>query len=196
MRVIAKKNTTKLVKGAEYEVLKLSNSPTEKFKKIIVKVGDQNYYSTPNNFTLLDGSNMPEKDWESHDYKTDKEVRKDTRIVDVRNFKKGDIVICNYSSKYFERNNMYRITDTHYSEKQVKSTWSSTPRTITEQKIKVEGYNRWMNIHRFRLLTPQEKRNISLNGLFGETVKVDTEFTKRRKMDNYDEKTQDRKSVV
>ena len=67
-------------------------------------------------------------------------------------------------------------------------------RTEVEQKIKIEGYNRWINRYRFRTCTPQEKREISLGGLFDEEVKIDTDYRSKRKIDRYDEK--DKKKVI
>lgn len=186
MKVIAKKQTAKLVKGSEYEVTRLKNSTASKHKSITVKVGDVSYHSNPNNFTMLDGKDLPLRDWNSSDV----ENLESTYINDVRKVKKGDIVICKYSSKLFIPGNMYRISDILYEEKQVKTTWSQTPRTIKCQKIKVEGYNGWLSPHRFRTCTSQEKRSISLGGLLGETVNIDTKFAKVRKIDRYDEKTQ------
>jgi hypothetical protein len=186
MKVIAKKNTTKLVKGSEYEVLKLTNGPANRYYSIYVKIGKVRYFTTPNNFTMLDGSNLPKKDWVSAEYTNQTHEERNTSISDVRLLKKGDIVVCKYPTKYFEKDKFYKISDISYIEKQVKN-YRGGLSTQVEQKIKIEGYNRWINRYRFRTCTAQEKREISLGGIFGDTPPIDTEYTTKRKIDRFDD---------
>ena len=173
MKVIAKKNTSKLIKGLEYDVLRLQNSGARGY--LYIKVGNVSYMTTPNNFT-----DVPKIDWVSPELKNESETRKSTTIADVRTLKKGDVVICNSSTKFFEKGKMYKVDDILFSQN-TKNGYLSI-----EQKIKIEGYNRWMNKYRFRMCTPQEKRELSLSTILDETDRVDVDFRSKRKIDRYD----------
>ena len=73
---------------------------------------------------------------------------------------------------------MYKISDI-ISE----STKNPSGYTHLTQKIKIEGYNRWLNYYRFRLCTKQEKRSLSLGNIFGEKNEVAEVDLKTRKID-------------
>lgn len=66
---------------------------------------------------------------------------------------------------------MYRISDISYKEVDVIGSSGQSYKSI-DQKIKVEGYNRWISAYRFRECDAQEKRNISLSGIFNEEIDV------------------------
>jgi hypothetical protein len=84
---------------------------------------------------------------------------------------------------------MYEVSDIMHKET-MKASYSGGQYKSVERKIKVKGYNRWINPYRFRQLSTQEKRNLSLSGIFGEKVEVaDMEEIKNtRKIDRISKK--------
>lgn len=56
---------------------------------------------------------------------------------------------------------MYRISDVVTTERSY-----SSGIKYKETKIKIEGFNRWLNPYRFRLLSQEESRDLSLNEIF------------------------------
>lgn len=179
MKVICIKNTSVLVKGSVYEVVRLMNSGNRsRSGTICVKLPNgRNLLSRVQLFTNMDGTLLDQKDWEA-------ERPEILYIKDVRLLKKGDVVVCNSdNTKTFEYGKMYKIEDVLYKESSVTYQWSSTPRTVVDQKLKIQGYsNRWLSPRGFRHCSQQEKRSLSLDNLFEDKIPVITEF-KGRKID-------------
>lgn len=185
MKVICNKNTTRLVKGSIYEVIRIDNlnknSSAYFSPRISIKISDFSEGSfSPKNFTYLDGKPIDQINWISPDELQKSQNQKDSYISaeSFKTLKKGDIIICKYPSKYLDRNKMYKISDI-ISE----STKNPSGYTHLTQKIKIEGYNRWLNYYRFRLCTKQEKRSLSLGNIFGEKNEVAEVDLKTRKID-------------
>lgn len=193
MRVISKKNTKRLVKGAVYEVLKIRNlKPNTKgyfSSYITIRINDNDLTFVVSNFTLEDGGIIPEINWESIDYTSNKDNINKTRINSDNPPKVGDYVkyIRNRNShKNLEYNNTYRISDTR--EREVK--YGNITRKVYD--IKIEGCNRFYKSKSFRKCNTQEVREISLSDLFGEDNSVKKINTKSRKIDQYDNETKER----
>lgn len=187
MKVICNTNTTKLVKGATYDVVLISNATSTR-PNFIIKVGDHNYRTSIKSFTNLDGTPI------INDYKSNKEeVVEDYRLrlndKDMKDLKKGDYVVAMSSSKTIERGRMYIVSEVHFVEKQFTRSWSTNTYTKTEAKLKVNGYGGWLSPYRFRKLSVQESRDIALSSVMDEDVKVDRANVDRR----IDRQNEDRK---
>lgn len=176
MRVICKTNTTKLVKGATYEVLRLSNRVGNNRASVSIK-GLGTY--VVKNFTQIDGTPLPNIDW------TDPSVQQSQRtneyIKKPEELKVGEILACRYDSKYLESGKKYKISHVNTIERSYGS-----GSKYKETKIKVEGFNRWLNPWRFRKLNQEESRDLSLNEIF-ETPQNFTVDKSIRKIDTMDE---------
>jgi hypothetical protein len=156
MRVICKTNTTKLVKGATYEVERLWNKNQNKKGRVLLK--GLGFYVV-NNFTQMDGTPLPKIDWEDPNLKNQQYnigYNKEPHTL-----KKGDVVVCRWDSKCLLSGKMYRISDVVTTEKSYGSGL-----VYKETKIKIEGFNRWLNPYRFRFLNREEFRELSLNKIF------------------------------
>lgn len=156
MRVICKTNTTKLVKGATYEVARLWNKNSGNRARVSLK-GLGSY--VVKNFTQMDGTPLPQIDWEDPTFKN--QQYNTGYIKEPHTLKKGDIIACRWDSKYLTSGKMYRISDIVTTEKSYGS-----GSKYKETKIKIEGFNRWLNPYRFRLLSQEESRDLSLNEIF------------------------------
>lgn len=190
MKVICNTNTTKLVKGATYDVVVISNiaSPSRSF--IIVSVSGKGVRGNIKSFSNLDGTPI------ASDYKAPSasiEPIDDYKLrltnEGVKDLKKGDYVVSTYSSKTIEKGRMYIVSDVNYTEKQVARTFGSGTYTIVNAKLKVNGYGGWLSPYRFRKLSVQESRDVSLSVVMDEEVKVDKANSDRR----LDRQNEDRK---
>ena len=175
MVVVAKKNTSKLVKGARYEVYSLYNSPSITRKVVYIK-GLGGY--DVKGFTDTNGNPLP--------LITIQPKVIDIPKLDFSSLKKGDLIVCNSDNyKTIVKDAKYKITD--LKEKVVEyTTWNGAKATRTYPKIKFEGVNRWFDFNswRFRGLSTEEIREISLSqvleGKEPEVIKTD----KLRKIDH------------
>jgi hypothetical protein len=178
MRVICKTNTTKLVKGATYEVVRLWNKNAGSRARISIR-GLGTY--TVKNFTQIDGTTpLPQIDWEDPSIKN--QNWNTGYIKNPESLKKGDIVTCRHDSKFLISGKKYKISDVNTVERKYGSGTK-----YKETKFKVEGLNRWLNPYRFRLLTQEESRDLSLNEIFetnDEDYSVDRSI---RKIDTFDD---------
>lgn len=156
MRVVCKVNTTKLVKGATYEVARLWNKNAGNRARVSLK-GLGSY--VVKNFTQIDGTPLPQIDWQ--DPSLNNTPSNTGYIKDPDKLQKGDVVACRWESKYLTAGKLYRISEVRTTER----TYGSGSK-YKETKIKIEGFNRWLNPYRFRLLSPDESRDISLNEIF------------------------------
>lgn len=160
MIVIAKKGTRKIVKGARYEVIRLSNLQTSKYKTIYIK-GMGNY--TASSFSDIDGNPLPEIEWKQQIQQMQPEPR-----IEFKDLKIGDILVCKRDSySTLMLNGKYRISD-------LKTT--STPRSsyngqplspYIKAKVKFEGCNRYFEYSswKFRKLSVGESRELHLQNL-------------------------------
>lgn len=198
MKVLCIKNNSKLVKGAIYDVLAIHTIPpatNNRYYRPTVRTSIGLY--SANYFKSVDNSDLPKINWESPEYLSSKN-ESSSYIKDVRTIKKGDIVVCKWgTSKFFEKGKMYKVSDLLYKVEQKTYSNGQSYSTI-EQKIKIEGYNRWLMTYRFRECNAQEKRNISLSGLFDEEVKtVDlTDIKKSRKIDRLEDNEKNRVLLI
>lgn len=176
MRVICKVNTTKLVKGSTYEVIRLWNKNAGPRSRVSIK-GLGSY--VVKNFTQMDGTPLPQIDWEDQSLKSNINTG---YIQNPENLKEGDIIACRWDSKYLDSGKKYKISEVRTTEK----SYSHSTTKYKETKIKIEGFNRWLNPYRFRLLNQEESRDLSLNEIFDipEGFSVDRSI---RKIDGLDE---------
>jgi hypothetical protein len=175
MKVICKRNNTKLIGGNQYEAICVNN--TGKVGNRVVLANNLGRYS-PKNFTLLDGSPLPEIEWESPEYKTEMEESSNSYMSHekISQLKIGDIIVCkSESSKFIQRGRKYKITDL-----------KSADNKLYNIKVKIEGHNRWLSPYVFRISTKQETRSISLGNIFGDTENVSVNSS-IRKIDSYDD---------
>ncbi len=178
MKILCIKNTSVLVKGSIYEVVRLNNQITNNRPKVAIELPNKQILrASPKSFTNTDGTPIDRKDWSRPvvDHTS-------TIIKDVRTLKKGDIIIGNSNqTKTFEFGKMYRVEEVFYSEEMVTRRWSKTPFLVTTQKIRIQGYgNRWIISNRFRLPNQQERRSTSLDMVFENPIPVITDFKVRR----------------
>lgn len=185
MKVKAIKNTGLLVKGSIYDVLELSNKSTTGSTywkpSVKIKIGENIRNLSAKNFTSTDGSDLPEINWKSNNIQKTFDY-----IKDVRNLK-DELVVCKYGTTNLDAGKMYRVSDVQYKE-----TKSITGYVKRDQKIKIEGYNRWLQPYRFRLCTVEEKRNLSLGSIFDEDVKYEKIDSSSRKIDRLSTKEKNR----
>ena len=100
MKIICIKDTSILVKGSVYEVVRLINSGNRVRSSVSIKLPNgKNLYCRTQLFTNMDGTPLDKKDWEAERTET-------LYIKDVRLLKKGDVVICNSERKTFEYGKM------------------------------------------------------------------------------------------
>lgn len=179
MNVICIKSTTKLIKGATYKVVHLSNSNTHKssyFRPIIrIRLNDNTIQTFPlGNFQPTSGTSFPSITWTCPEYQSQMSELQQTKIDNT--IKSGDYVVPLYDNlKTLVKGRKYKITEVN----------TTTHRTWTTVKLKLEGSDRFYNSYNFRKCTAQESRDIGLSAIFDEqidTVKVN-KF--KRKFDYY-----------
>lgn len=169
MKILCNKNTTKLVKGAEYEASVLINGQTNVRKYVYLK--KYGSYST-SNFRQLDGSPLPEINWRENT------TPQENTNIDEKNIKKGDIIVCKYDTKILSSGKKYLVSDVLIEKPQKYSSYHRV-------RIKVEGYNRWLNCYRFRKCNKQEIRDIGINEVFDQPEEIMKYDKSIRKIDTY-----------
>lgn len=159
MIVICKKPTKKLVKGLRYEVHALYNSgKNQRWLEGKVEIKGFGRFVV-SNFTDTDGKPLPTTDIIA--------LRPQINRLEFSQLKKGDILVCvSDSYKTLVKNGMYKI------EQLVETTsdrkyYSGGTFQHREQSIKFEGISRKIKFSswRFRTLTSQEVREMSLSTL-------------------------------
>lgn len=161
MKVISLKNTTKLVKGGIYDVLKLQNQNTSTSRyfrpRVLIKLNDsQSFWFNVNNFKLENGNDLPETNWV--DSSIDTINYSDLRMTSTYKPKVGEYVVYTANShKTLNYNSIYKIVDVRTQEK------TNYGRTYTWFEIKVEGSSRFLRTYSFRRCSAQELREISLS---------------------------------
>ena len=179
MIVIAKRNTTKIVKGCRYEVHSLYNSLTSR-RKYVFLLGFGRY--NVDNFTDTNGNPLPQTDI------VPKSVPVERLLF--AELKKGDILVCK-SDRYktMIEGAKYKIEELKIKEIEFTG-WNGTKGIRKEEKVKFEGVKRTLGFNSwcFRKLNSEEIREISLSSILEgkepEIVKTD----KLRKIDHTDDK--------
>lgn len=159
MIVICKRPTKRLVKGVRYETGSLYNSGNnQNWREGTVEILGIGRFSV-DNFTDINGNALP---------KTDVIVQP-TQLEQLtfEQLTKGDILVCTSDSyKTLGKGCMYQIEELEIKSEQ-KIGWNKQPYTHTDKKIKFVGIPRTLKFSpwRFRKLSAQEAREISLNSV-------------------------------
>jgi hypothetical protein len=159
MIVICKKPTKRLIKGVRYETGSLYNDGTnQRWQEGTVEILGVGRFVV-DNFTDTNGNPLP---------KTNIIVPR-VHIEDLRfeDLTKGDILVCKSDSyKTLGKGCMYQIEQLATKTSQ-RIGWNKQPYTHTEHTIKFVGIPRTLKFSswRFRKLSPQEAREISLNSV-------------------------------
>ena len=159
MIVICKRPTKRLVKGVRYETGSLYNSGNnQSWREGTVEILGIGRFSV-DNFTDINGNALP---------KTDIVVpNAQLELLTFEQLSKGDILVCTSDGyKTLGKGCMYQIEELEIKSEQ-RINWNKQPYTHTEKKIKFVGIPRTLKFSswRFRKLTPQEAREISLNSV-------------------------------
>ena len=159
MIVICKRPTKRLVKGVRYETGSLYNSGTnQRWQEGTVEILGIGRFVV-DNFTTTDGNPLPKTNI----------VVQPTHLEQLtfEQLTKGDILICTSDGyKTLGKGCMYQIEELKVKSEQ-KMGWNKQPYTHVEKSIKFVGIPRTLKFSswRFRKLTAQEAREISLNSV-------------------------------
>ena len=159
MIVICKKPTKRLVKGVRYETGSLYNDGTnQRWQEGTVEILGVGRFVV-DNFTDENGNPLP---------KTNIIIpRAPIRNLEFSDLAKGDILVCTSDSyKTLGKGCMYQIEELKSVSSQ-KVGWNKQTYTHVEKSIKFVGIPRTLKFSpwRFRKLTAQEAREISLNSV-------------------------------
>lgn len=156
MQVICKKDTKILIKGNTYEVLTLNSSRGRLTLKNIKGI-----YSV-NNFTDTNGNQLPKIDITN---KITENILKPWKVK-ISDLKIGELLLCT-SDRYatYNKDALYQIEDLKYVPK--KRTYLKNTITYNKEYIKFVGIERYILFSgwRFRKLTKEETRDISLKSV-------------------------------
>jgi hypothetical protein len=174
MNIICKKSTSKLIKGATYEVELLYNNGTNtSWKEGRIRVKDVSGFYTVDNFTAMDGTPVQKVNLGSP-------VVRD--IVKFEDLKVGDILVCTSDNyKTLIKNGYYKIERLDSIDKPVR--YGTNTYTHKEQKFKLQGVKRTLKFNSwcFRKLSTQELRDANLNELLNnQPLKIISEPIKRK----------------
>ena len=166
MNVICKKSTSKLIKGATYEVdLLLNNGTNPSWQEGRIRVKGVTGFFTVNNFTSMDGSEVQKVNLGTQ------VVREFLKFDDL---KVGDILICTSDHyKTLLKNGYYKIERLDNVDRP--SNWGHSTYVHKEQKIKLQGVKRTLKFNSwcFRKMSVQELRDSNLNEILNnESLKV------------------------
>jgi hypothetical protein len=159
MIVICKRPTKRLVKGVRYETGSLYNSGNnQRWQEGTVEILGIGRFVV-DNFTTTDGNPLPKTNI----------IVQPTHLEQLtfEQLTKGDIVVCTSDSyKTLGKGCMYQIEELKSVSSQ-KMGWNKQPYTHVEKSIKFVGIPRTLKFSswRFRKLTAQEAREISLNSV-------------------------------
>ena len=174
MNIICKKPTSRLIKGATYEVELLYNNGTNNgWREARVRVKDVSGFYSVDNFTSMDGTPV-------------QKINIGTPVVVERiNFedlKVGDILVCTSDNyKTLIKNGYYKIERLDSIDKPI--TYGTNTYVRKDQKIKLQGVKRTLKFNSwyFRKLSTQELRDANLNELLNnQPLKVISEPIKRK----------------
>ena len=159
MIVICKRPTKRLVKGVRYETGSLYNDGTnQNWQEGTVEILGVGRFVV-DNFTDTDGKPLPKVN-----IIVPRSPINDLQFSDLT---KGDILVCTSDNyKTLGKGCMYQIENLITKSSQ-KIGWNKQPYTYTEHSIKFVGIPRVLRFSswRFRKLSPQEAREISLNSV-------------------------------
>lgn len=174
MNIICKKPTSRLIKGANYEVeLLYNNGKNNTWQEGRVRVKGISGFFTVNNFESIDGTPVQKVNFGSP------VVREVLKFEDLG---VGDILICisdNY--KTLIRNGYYKIEKLDSVDKPVR--YGTNSYVHKEQKVKLQGVKRTLKFNSwfFRKMSVQELREANLNELLNnQPLKVISEPIKRK----------------
>lgn len=184
MVVIAKKGTTKIIKGHRYEVHSLYNAPGgSRYNRGRVHIKGIGSYVVAN-FTTTDGNELPKIDWQSH------VVIAQEKSISFEELKINDIIVCN-SDRYttLMKGSKYRIVDLKATSVQ-KAGYQGRTYTQTTKKVKFEGCNRYFEFSpwKFRRLNVDESRSLHLGTLLDNEEHSYSVDVVNRKIDLIDNK--------
>ena len=176
MKVISKKNTKRLLKGHQYEVVRLWNDGSNNWRDGDIKLKEFNSIFSVKNFTDINGNQIPSINYSATD------VTNNYLYFKFENVKKGDILVCESDAyKTFIKGGMYKIEKT--------ITINTTRRNYNSQLFQTKiNYIKFVGIKRkfkfngftFRKLTIDESRKISLSQILdNEDSKVILKNNKR-----------------
>lgn len=164
MIAIRKNSTTKLIKGARYEIQTLWNSPnSSNWRRERVKIVGMGTYSVKG-FTDINGNPLPKVYYQNPNYQ-------EREYLEGKDISDGDILVCmtdNY--KNLSKGSMYKVEKVYKKEYNAKNfqTGNNYQRVeyyikleISKRKIRFWGWN-------FRKLTTSEIRDININNILGE----------------------------
>jgi len=159
MIVVCKRPTKRLVKGLRYETGSLWNDGSnQRWLEGTVEILGIGRFVV-DNFTDTNGNPLP---------KTNIIVPNvQIETLKFEDLKKGDILVCKSDSyKTLGKGCMYQIEELK-SKSEQRRNWNNQMYTYTEQSIKFVGIPRTLKFSpwRFRKLTAQEAREISLNSV-------------------------------
>ena len=159
MIVICKRATKRLVKGVRYETGSLYNDGTNQhWQEGTVEILGVGKFVV-DNFTDVNGNPLP---------KTNIIIpRSPINELKFEDLAKGDILVCTSDNyKTLGKGCMYQIENLTSKTSQ-RIGWNKQPYNHTEQTIKFVGIPRTLKFSswRFRKLSPQEAREISLNSV-------------------------------
>lgn len=182
MIVICKRETKRLVKGVRYEVQNLWNDGTnQRWIEGKVEIKNIGRFVT-NNFTDINGNDLPKVNINNP---SNNQVVNRLRFEDI---KVGDIIVCTSDSyKTLIKNGMYKIESKELLERG-QGSWKRT-----DNYIKLTGVKRKLKFSswRFRSLTSDESREISLKSILdGEEPEIIT-TTNLRKIDMVTDKNKE-----
>jgi hypothetical protein len=159
MVVICKNPTKRLVKGVRYEIGNLWNDGTNQhWLEGNVDILGIGRFSV-NNFTDINDNPLPKIN-----IIIPVNAKETLKFEDL---KKGDILVCKSDNyKTMGKGCMYQI-DELITKSSQKIGWNKQPYTRVDNSIKFVGINRSLKFSpwRFRKLSPQEARDISLNSV-------------------------------
>lgn len=193
MKVISLKNTSKLVKGSVYDVLRLDNKSNGRYfrPKILIKLNENGIVCWCNisNFKLENGDDIPEIIWTDPSFESYSDHR-NLRIDKDNPPKVGEYVkYKNSSHKSLETGKIYQI-----SQIKENKTVGFSGGTYVNYEIKVEGSSRFIKSYSFRKCSTQELREISLNQVMELSTGVCKVDKSKRKIDSLEE--DEKKKVI
>lgn len=181
MNVKCIKSSSRLIKGASYKCVSISNNNVRKsayFRPSIrIYLTDSSIQTFPlTSFKPLDSDDFSEINWICPDYQILLNEREQTKID--KSLEPGDYVVPLFDNlKTLIKGRQYKVVDV---QKDVKQTWGNI-------KIKLEGSYRFYASWNFRKCTNQEAREIGLNQIFDEQTNTEKVNKHKRKFDYYND---------